>query len=168
MASIRTAVEEAPPHSLRRARLLMAQVEIAALVGNVALAQASAYDLNRIVSTQSSSALKAFAKSAAGIAALADGDAAAALGPLREACQLWLRASAPYEAARIRMHLASALCKLDDEASAGLELDAARAVFERLDASPDIARAVAAQGRSRKVFSECGMPPRHNPPPQGK
>ncbi|WP_267220891.1 hypothetical protein [Dyella silvae] len=167
-ASIRTAVEETPPNSLRRARLLMAQVEIAALVGNAALAQAAAYDLNRIVSSQSSFALKAFAKGATGIAALTDGDAAAALGPLREACQLWLRASAPYEAARIRMHLASALCKLDDEASAGLELDAARAVFERLDASPDIARAMAAKERSRKGFSEYGKQTGHNPLPQRK
>jgi len=51
---------------------------------------------------------------------------------------------APYDAARIRTYTAAALRALDDQASATLELEAARTVFERLGARPDTVRTVQA------------------------
>jgi tetratricopeptide (TPR) repeat protein len=143
-ASIRTAIEETVPQSMRRARLLQAQVEIASVAGESALARAAADELAQIVGEGASAALKASAKSALGIAALAEGRPCVALGELRQACRLWLEVGAPYDAARIRTYTAAALRALDDQASATLELEAARTVFERLGARPDTVRTVQA------------------------
>ena len=47
---------------------------------------------------------------------------------------------APYEAARARVVVAMACRALGDEDAARMELDAARQVFDRLSAGPDLAR----------------------------
>jgi tetratricopeptide (TPR) repeat protein len=141
-ASIRSAVEETAPESLRRARLLQAQVEIAGAASDARTACVAAGELARIAEAHASTALKASAESALGVASLAEGKPSAALGRLRHACRLWLEVDAPYDVARIRIHVAAALRALDDEGSAVLELEAARAAFERLGARPDAARAV--------------------------
>ena len=47
----------------------------------------------------------------------------------------------PYESARTRVELRLACRALGDDDGAALELDAARAEFERLGAGPDVARA---------------------------
>ena len=143
-ASIRTAVEETAPQSLRRARLLQTQTEIAGLARDPVTARSAASELAGIADASTSTALKASAMSALGVASLAEGNASTALGQLREACQLWLKVNAPYDAARVRMCIAAALRALDDRASAILELEAARLVFERLGARPDTARAIKA------------------------
>jgi DNA-binding NarL/FixJ family response regulator len=46
----------------------------------------------------------------------------------------------PYDVARARMQLARACRALNDHDAAAMELDAARATFERLGARPDLAR----------------------------
>ena len=51
----------------------------------------------------------------------------------------WQRVGAPYLAARLRVLIARACRALGDEDGAQLELDAAREVFERLGAAPDLA-----------------------------
>jgi tetratricopeptide (TPR) repeat protein len=149
-AAIRSAVEETAPEALRRARLLEAQVEIAATAGDAATASAAASELERIAGTHGTTALKASAESAVGIASLAEGKPSAALGRLRQACRLWLEVDAPYEAARVRIHAATALRALGDQGSAVLELEAARAAFERLGARPDAARAARALASLRR------------------
>jgi DNA-binding NarL/FixJ family response regulator len=54
--------------------------------------------------------------------------------------RVWQEVEAPYEAARARV-LAGVACRaLGDEEGAGLELEAARAAFERLGAAPDLDR----------------------------
>jgi len=151
MASIRSAVEETAPGSLRRARLLHARVEIANAAGDAATARAVADEFARIAAVHGSTALKASAESAFGVALLAEGQPAAALGRLRLACRLWLEVDAPYDAARVRTHVATALRALGDEGSAVLELEAALAAFERLGARPDAARAVRALAELRRV-----------------
>jgi tetratricopeptide (TPR) repeat protein len=151
VAAIRSAVEETAPESLRRARLLQAQVEIAAAACDTATAGAAAGQLARIAGTHGSTALKASAESALGIASLAEGNPSAALGRLRLACRLWLEVEAPYDAARVRMHAATALRALADDGSAALELEAARAAFERLGARPDAARAARALAELRRA-----------------
>ena len=70
---------------------------------------------------------------------LADGEAEAALEPLRHAFGIWQRFGAPYLAARLRVLIGIACRALGDEEGAGLELGAARSVFEELGAAPDLA-----------------------------
>jgi DNA-binding NarL/FixJ family response regulator len=62
------------------------------------------------------------------------------LTALRAACRGWQDLAMPYDAARARVQVARACRALGDHDAAGMELDAARAVFEALDAAPDLAR----------------------------
>ena len=64
----------------------------------------------------------------------------AALGSLRRAFEVWQQVEAPYAAARVRVLIGLACRALGDDDGGGLELDAARAVFEQLGAAPDLAR----------------------------
>ena len=143
-ASIRTAIDETTPGSLRRARLLQAQTEIASAARDAATARTAADELARIADAHASRTLKASASSAVGIALLEACKPAEALGHLRQASLLWIEVNAPYDAARIRSRLAAALRALNDKRSATLELEAARALFERLGARPDATRTIQA------------------------
>ena len=59
---------------------------------------------------------------------------------LRRAGEVWQQLKAPYEAARVR-ELAGRACRvLGDEDTAALELEASRAAYAELGASPDLAR----------------------------
>ena len=69
-----------------------------------------------------------------------EGDAQAALVALRSARETWHALEAPYEIARTRVLVAEACRALGDEETAALELEAARSMFERLGAKPDLAR----------------------------
>ena len=64
----------------------------------------------------------------------------AALVALREAWRAWQELEAPYEAARVRVLVALGCRAAGDEDTAAWELDAARGVFDRLGAGPDVAR----------------------------
>jgi DNA-binding NarL/FixJ family response regulator len=81
-----------------------------------------------------------------GLVWLAEGDAGQALAADRRAWSLWQELDAPYEAARARVVVALACRVLGDEDAARMELDAARQVFERLSAGPDLARVEALAG----------------------
>jgi DNA-binding NarL/FixJ family response regulator len=85
--------------------------------------------------------LDAMADHASGAVALAQGDAEAALPPLKRALSTWLDVGAPYIAARIRVLVGRACDALGDADSAQLQWDAAREVFERLGARLDLERA---------------------------
>ena len=136
-SSIKAAVAETGMGSLRRARLLAAQVEIGHALGDSDSARAAADELGRIASQIRIPALQALAAGASGIAALKQGDPGSAVALLREACRFWREMDAPYELARFRTYLASALSELGDSAAACLEIESARASFERLGAVPD-------------------------------
>jgi len=102
-----------------------------------------------------STMLAALVAHAEGAVRLADGDAQAALGALRRAGETWLALEAPYEIARTRVLVGEACRLLGDEEAADLEHEAARSIFERLGAKPDLARfeapaATAAHGLSRR------------------
>ncbi len=137
-SSIKAAVAEAGVGSLRRARMLAAQVEIAHALGDGQAARAAADELSRIAGQIRIPALQALAAGASGIAALKQGDPGSAVALLREACRFWREMDAPYELARFRTYLASALNELGDSAGARLEIESARASFERLGAVPDV------------------------------
>jgi tetratricopeptide (TPR) repeat protein len=136
--SIKAALVEAVSGSLRRARLLAAQAEIGNALGDGEMVRAAADELRLIAGQARTPALRALAAAASGIAALTERDPVSAAPLLREACRFWREAEAPYDLARLRVHLASALSELGDTAAARMETESARATFERLGAIPDL------------------------------
>ena len=83
--------------------------------------------------------LRAMAARTDGTVRLAEGDVEGALAVLRRAWEAWRELDAPYEAARVRVRTAQACRALGDLDGATLETEAAREVFERLGAAPDLA-----------------------------
>lgn len=126
--------------SLQRARLLPASVEISLDAGRVDEARGACGELEEIAARFDTEVLAAMAAQARGAVLLAEGDADAALGPLRRAFAGWQQARVPYNAARVRVLMALTCRALGDRDGATLELDAARAVFERLGAAPELGR----------------------------
>ena len=150
MASIRDALEnpsldpswEVPPNTeLRRAPRLAAQVEIAVAAGDVEVARSAADELQDIVTTYPSKALRATAATARGAVQLSDRDARTAATSFKEGVRLWHELEAPFETARARMGLAEAYRADGNEQRATLEFTAARTAFERLGATLDATRA---------------------------
>jgi class 3 adenylate cyclase len=155
--SIDTALRDETWDRWARARLLPAQVEIAVAAGDTARARAAAEELTGIVRTYESPALDAQRLQAWGRVLLAEGDADAAARELRAAVRFWREVAAPYEVARTRALLSTALRALGDEDDADLELQAARDEFERLGAKPD-ARAAE---REQQAVAERRTGPLH-------
>jgi DNA-binding CsgD family transcriptional regulator len=158
VAAIRR-VEEEAEEPLKRVRMLPAYVEIMLASGNVDDARRASAELEALSESHSNDLLRGLAAYASGAVLLADGDARAALGPLRRAVGTWREIDAPYEAARARVLLAIACRGLGDEDAAALELEAARTVFERLGAGPDLGR-VGSLMRSAPAESGYGLSPR--------
>lgn len=144
---------------LKRASLLPAFIEIMLAVGAVDEADKASQELEQIAEAYGTDVLRAMSAHARGAVGLARGDARAALAPLREAFDVWQQVGAPYIAARIRVLLARACSALGDGDSARLELDAARQVFERLGAAPDLA-ALDASRPEKSTEQRHGLTPR--------
>jgi class 3 adenylate cyclase len=140
-AAINSALAEQSWDQWARVRLLPAQVEIAVAAGDLELARTAAEELARIVETYKSPALEAGTHLAMARVLLAEGDAAGAARESRVAIRNWREVAAPYEVARARAFLATALRASSDDDSADFELRAARDEFERLGAKPDEAAA---------------------------
>jgi DNA-binding CsgD family transcriptional regulator len=138
-AAIRRA-EAATTQQLERARLLPAFVEIMLAIGDVESARRACRELEELAGAYESAMLAALVAHAEGAVKLADGKAHAALVALRRAGETWLGLEAPYEIARTRVLVGEACRLLGDEEAAGLEREAARTIFERLGAKPDLAR----------------------------
>jgi DNA-binding CsgD family transcriptional regulator len=145
LAAIRRASTEAT-EPLNRATLLPAQVEIALAAGEVEEARTVCLELLRLAGRYESAMLDAIVAHAQGAVALAEGDLSAALGRLRHAQRIWLELEAPYEVARTRELIAQTCSALGDDEAGALELEAARELFERLGAVPDLARISAPAG----------------------
>ena len=142
-ASIRDALEhpmrvpfkERPPDTdLQRAPLLEAQVEIEIAAGDIARARSAADELTRVAARFESRALVAGATHAHGRVRLAEGAPADAERLCAEAARLWSEIGAPYEAALARAGFADALRASGNERRAAFELEAARAVLDRIGA----------------------------------
>jgi ATP/maltotriose-dependent transcriptional regulator MalT len=138
-AAIRRVVGETT-RPLKRARLLPAYVEIMLAVGDVEEARVACRELEEISARYESGMLGAMVAHAEGAIDLTEGDARAALLPLRRAWQMWQELEVPYEVARVRVLLGLACRALGDDDTATLELEAARDVFAQLGAAPDLAR----------------------------
>jgi DNA-binding CsgD family transcriptional regulator len=134
----RRAVGEAADQPAR-ASVLPAHAEIMLAVGDLDEARRAAEELMDIAAAGKQPMLEAIAAGTHGRVALAEGNAEPALKAFRHACRIWQELDAPYEVARIRVLIGLACRRLGDEESADLELGAAREVFERLAAAPDLA-----------------------------
>jgi DNA-binding CsgD family transcriptional regulator/Tfp pilus assembly protein PilF len=144
-AAVSRALEQADEPAVRSS-LLAAQVEILLALNEVDGARAAAAQLAAMANDLEAPSLRANAAAAEGAVFLAEGQPRAALGPLRRAWTGWQRLDVPYEAARVRVLVGLACRQLGDEDSAEMEFDAARLVFERLGAMPDLARVEAVSG----------------------
>lgn len=129
----------------QRTRYLPACVEIALAAGDNPAAQEAAGELEAIAAQFDSEILAAMAGHARGAVALAQGHPRSAIGPLRDALEVWQRIDAPYIVARIRVLVGRACRVLGDSDGASLEFHVARQLFERLEAAPDLAALDAAQ-----------------------
>jgi len=124
---------------LPRMRFLPASVEITLAAGSLDEARAASHELDQAASTLNTEVPTAIALHARAAVLLAEGNALAAVDPLRRAFRVWQQLDAPYLAARLRVLLAQACVALGDADGARLELDGAREVFDRLGARPDLA-----------------------------
>ena len=160
-ASIRDALEhpmrvpfkERPPDTdLQRAPLLEAQVEIEIAIGDIARARSAADELTRVAARFGSRALVAGATHAHGRVRLAEGATADSERLCAEAARLWSEIGAPYEAALARAGFADALRASGSEQRAAFELEAARAVLDRIEAEPtaDNAASLAPDGGAKE------------------
>jgi DNA-binding CsgD family transcriptional regulator len=139
---------------LRRAKLLPAHFEIMLALGRMDEARGACAELRTLAEMFDTDLLRAIAAQAHGAIALAEGDAAAASGPLRAAFEWWETLEAPYEAAGVRVLIGLACRALGDEEASGLEFGAAKLAFERLGARPDLTR-----------LASLAAPPPATPPP---
>jgi DNA-binding CsgD family transcriptional regulator len=138
-AAIRRAVSAATD-PLKRARLLPAYLEILLTVDDLENARLACCDLAETAVRFDAAVLRAMAAQAQGAIQLAEGDAKGALGSLRKAFDGWQQVQAPYDLARVRVLMGLACHAFGDDEGAALELDAAKATFAELGASPDVAR----------------------------
>jgi DNA-binding CsgD family transcriptional regulator len=152
LAAIRRTCAELT-NEIKRAALLPAEIEIALAAGEVEEARNACLELRELAAQYESAMLEAIVAHAEGAVALAEGDAPSALASLRRAQRIWLELDAPYEVARARELIAQACSALGDEEACALELEAARELYERLGAAPDLAR-VASPARASHGLSD--------------
>ncbi|HMR30723.1 MAG TPA: LuxR C-terminal-related transcriptional regulator [Geminicoccaceae bacterium] len=144
---------------LERTRLLPACIEIMLAVDNVEEARTACRELEEMAESFDAAAVAAMAAHGRGSVELAEGDARAALGSLRRAFELWQRLDVPYAVARVRVLLGEAYRSLGDDDGGRLELEAARALFERLGAAPDLAH-IDSSARDATSGRPHGLTPR--------
>ena len=125
---------------LARVRLLPAQVQVALAHDDVATAHDAAREMQAIAGDFDRPAFAAMASTAQGEIALHAGDFAEAVRGLDKAWRLWRDLEFPYETARARMLIGQAHLAGGEPALARMELGAARTIFERLGAAPDLRR----------------------------
>jgi DNA-binding CsgD family transcriptional regulator len=144
-AAIRRAVDAAvdvpsPAGELSRPRLLGPLIDILLARGDAAGARKAADELAGIAAKMKTPYLAATSAQSNGVVLLAEGETQAAQARLREAWMLWQQLEMPYESACVRVLLGQVCRRLDDRETARMHFDAARAVFERLDAAPALAQ----------------------------
>ncbi|MET1082343.1 MAG: LuxR C-terminal-related transcriptional regulator [Burkholderiales bacterium] len=154
-SAIRNVLDEAKDRRVR-SRVLPAYVEIMLATNDLAGARVGADELGAIAGALDAPFLRAVSLHALGATLLAEGHERAALGALREATAEWDLVEAPYEAARTRVLIARAHQKLGDVDSADIEYEAARHVFRRLGATPDLTT-MDANSPKQKLGSASGL-----------
>jgi DNA-binding CsgD family transcriptional regulator len=148
-AALRSALAAPTVDRFALARLLAAQVVVAIAAGALDQADRAARELAAIADGLSSAAVQATAAMAQGALQLAAGDPAAALEELRRGLGGWRVLGLPYEQAQARLLIGTAQRMLGDEEGGRIEIDAARAGFDRLGAAADAGNAAALLQRGR-------------------
>jgi DNA-binding NarL/FixJ family response regulator len=123
-----------------RTRQLAARVETALAVSDQPSAAAAAAELTTLGQSSEVTFVRAVAASARGLVAADGEELTVALREYRDAVMTFGELGAVYDVARTRERIASVLRAMGDVDGANLELDAARAAYERLGASLDLAR----------------------------
>jgi DNA-binding CsgD family transcriptional regulator len=139
LAGLRRVLDETPD-AIGRSKLLPAYVDTLLGQREFALAHEAADELQTIAEDLGAPYVRALATHATGTVLLAEDDVRPALAELRKACTLWRELDAPYQVARVRVLIGLACRALGDSTGAGLEFDAARDLFEKLSARPDLDR----------------------------
>lgn len=158
VAAIRLAEEEAQDRT-KRSRILPAFVEIMVAADQKEAARDAARELSGIADELDAPYLKALAGRAEGNVLLEEGEPRDALDVLRGAWSLLNEMEASYESARTRVLIGRACRDLGDGDTAQMELDAARSLFQKLGASPDLDRLDSMPGKSSPESSH-GLTPR--------
>jgi DNA-binding SARP family transcriptional activator len=120
-ASIRGALSDPHLDLAGRGRLLPAAVDIALAVGDQVTAEQASAELQQVAQRYATPVLQAAADTARASLAMYGGDAATAVGALRQAARVWLRLRAPGQLIEVRRRIADALDALGDHAAADLE-----------------------------------------------
>jgi DNA-binding NarL/FixJ family response regulator len=138
-AAIRRVLDQ-PQKRLARANVLAACVDVMIAVADLTTARAAVDELSAMADGIAAPFLRGLSAQAKGTLLLAANEPRAALDALRAAWMEWQAIEVPYEAARVRVMMGVGCRQLGDEDAAEMEFDAARRVFLRLDAAPDVAR----------------------------
>jgi hypothetical protein len=138
-AAIRRVLEQTRKPSAR-AVALAACVDIMVATGDLATAREAAAGLSAVAAELPSTFLQALSAQAAGRVLLEEKEPAAALQRLRAAWMGLQAIDVPYEGARTREMMGQACLQTGDSDAAEMEFQAARRVFLRLNAAPDLAR----------------------------
>jgi class 3 adenylate cyclase len=156
-ASITRALAAVHGSTLARLRLLPAAAEIALAAADLDSVRATVAGLAEGAVTYRTPALDAAAAYAQGRLQVVDGDTDAAAATLRHAVERWHAVGAPYEVARARTALAEAYRAAGDDSAARLELESAKAGFERLGAIPDAERVDRLLGGTGEAATRAGQ-----------
>jgi len=122
---------------LQRARLLPAYVIVQSVLGGLAEAEEAVRELEEVARRFCSDVLTTVAAYSRAVLEMARGNAEAAMHGARQAFEGWRKVGAPLQEAQARALLGCAFHALGDEEGAELEIEAARAGFERLGAAFD-------------------------------
>ncbi len=136
-----------------RVPLLAARAEVALAGREPRVAARCTDELGRLAEEHASPGWRAEARQWRGAVLVARRKHADAVPVLRQACRLWQRIGAPYEVARIRLDLATALDALGDPDTAERERDEAAGLLEGLGARRDLDR-LRARSRGRRAAGE--------------
>jgi class 3 adenylate cyclase len=129
-----------------RAKLLPAQIDIALTARDLATAGTAVDELESIARDFERPVFEAGALTGRGELLLGEDRPSEASPLLGRSWRLWQETDLPYESARARLRYAEAVAADGDPTAARLDLRAARATFERLGATLDLARADALLG----------------------
>lgn len=143
----------------KRARILSAFIDIMLDAKEMTRAHEAADELTKIADETGTPYLQAIAAQAYGSLLLAEGECNEALHLLRQAWSAWEKLEAPYFSARVRVLIGLACRELGDTDTAMMEFDAARWIFKRLGAEPDLAR-LDLLTRSDSAGNSEGLSPR--------
>ena len=140
LRSLETTIASHELGILDELRCLLTQIDLACHLHQLDVAERAAERAEALAEGQKGLGLQVLALQARGTVQLARGHAEASQ-TLRRAQRIWQEIEAPYEVGQVRLLISQALRQTGDGASAQREVEAAIAVFERLGAASDAARA---------------------------